>query len=189
MPTASDFSADFNDSYAYIAMASGSNYYMANPEISPEDIAHALGMQVRWGGHCSRFYSVAEHSVMVSRMVPQEFAFVGLMHDATEAILVDVPAPWKPMVVGYKYLEQHIWEGLCKQWPQLPVKIPAEVKLADWRSLFIEANALIPVDNSTWTDPLAQCGPTLPHEPQVECWSPKEARKKFLFRFDELCQD
>jgi hypothetical protein len=64
------------------------------------DIAHALGNSCRYGGHCPRFYSVAEHSVFVKNLMVKankDFMarFAGLMHDAEEAYLMDLPTPIK----------------------------------------------------------------------------------------------
>src|ERR671915_2336886 len=64
------------------------------------DITRALANQCRFGGHCRVFYSVAQHSVIVSELVEErggdaQDAFAALMHDATEAYLGDMPHPLK----------------------------------------------------------------------------------------------
>ena len=82
----------------WIQTMSGVIFYPLDPrpeEIRIEDIAHALSHQCRFAGHCREFYSVAEHSVRVSRELPQEFMLWGLLHDASEAYLVDLPRPIK----------------------------------------------------------------------------------------------
>lgn len=76
-----------------------------------EDIAHALAHQPRFGGHLDKFYSVAQHSVLACRE-PSSFAeeLETLMHDASEAYLMDIPSPIKARLSNYKEIE----DGLMK---------------------------------------------------------------------------
>ena len=110
-------------------------------DISIVDIGHALSNTCRWLGHCNHFYSVAQHSVLVSRHVPPEYALWGLLHDAAEAYLTDFPAPIKSMFPAYKALEDKVMKAIC-QWADLPIEEPYEVKLIDRRLRVTESITL-----------------------------------------------
>lgn len=89
-----------------IETASGLKYDFRHPtaeQVTLSDIAHALSHTCRFGGHTERFYSVADHSVYVSELVEastgsRHMALHGLMHDAHEAYLGDVPKPLKNLL-------------------------------------------------------------------------------------------
>ena len=71
----------------------GERFWPLDPRIEDihiRDISMALGKLCRYGGHTIFFYSVAEHSVLVSEYVPEEYALWGLLHDASEAYLSDI---------------------------------------------------------------------------------------------------
>lgn len=76
------------------------------------DIADALANICRFTGHSSRFYSVAEHSIHVAAIVgwlggTEREQRVALLHDASEAYLMDVPSPLKhtPQFSFYREVE------------------------------------------------------------------------------------
>src|ERR1017187_6756440 len=80
------------------------------------DIAHALSNLCRFGGHTRWHYSVAQHSIYVSRLCglgalapvwPMD-ALYGLLHDAAEAYCVDVPRPIKNELTGYTEIEGRV---------------------------------------------------------------------------------
>lgn len=87
----------------------------APDDILLEDIAHALSNLTRFAGHGNGPYSVARHSVRVSDEVearggsPAAVRW-GLLHDATEAYLADVPAPVKRSLPGYTHAERRLAE-------------------------------------------------------------------------------
>lgn len=73
-----------------------------------EDIAHALSMKCRFTGHCNKFYSVAQHSVLVARHCLHPHKYAGLMHDSTEAYLPDVASPVKRALNGFTEIEDRL---------------------------------------------------------------------------------
>lgn len=80
---------------SFIKTFSGKHFYydrINKDDIVINDIAVSLSNICRFAGHLSHFYSVAQHAVLCSQLVPQEFAFEALMHDATEAYCQDIPA-------------------------------------------------------------------------------------------------
>lgn len=65
------------------------------------DIAVALSRVPRWVGHTHHFYSVSEHSILVSELAVEKdpnnkhFLLQALFHDAAEAYVSDIPSPVK----------------------------------------------------------------------------------------------
>ncbi|MGD0775965.1 MAG: phosphohydrolase [Candidatus Solibacter sp.] len=128
-----------------------------NPEkILVEDIAHALAHQCRFGGHASTFYSVAEHSVHVSKLCPAEDALWGLLHDASEAYLVDLARPLKllPEFAAYREAERRLQCAVAVRFGLLPDQ-PASVTEADDTMLWIEAHSLLGSTSAGTTHPAA----------------------------------
>ena len=169
-------------------MASGRAFWPLDPharEVCIFDIAHALAHQCRYGGHCRTFYSVAQHSVYVSRLVPPEDALCGLLHDATEAYCVDVPRPVKVALKGYKEIEQRIWLAIAERF-WLPEEMPQAVHDADVAMLFLEQDQVMyptPSSDLDWG-----MGLTTPIKADfvIDCLPPEAAKKQFLDRFNEL---
>lgn len=158
-------------------------------QICVEDIAHALAMNCRFNGHVRRFYSVAEHSVYVSQMVPEEDALWGLLHDAAEAYISDLPKPFKDGIVDiYGPHEERILEVIATKY-DLELPYSPEVKKADWGILILErvqalADQSIPWESVEAYDSLY--GLDMLPEITIGFWSPEEARERFLERFYEL---
>ena len=123
--------------------------YPTEDTINLEDIAHALSMICRFNGHCAQFYSVAEHSVYVSRFVSLELAMWGLMHDAAEAYISDLARPVKPMVQGFDCLELEIMKSI-KGVFNLEGDVPQKVKDADLRMLATERKQLMGKADRDW---------------------------------------
>lgn len=129
----------------WIQTYSGLQFWPLDPrptEVLPLDIAHALSHQCRFSGHTSEFYSVAQHSVLVSLHVSPEHALWGLLHDAGEAYLMDMPRPIKRMFPAYKEAEAVVMRAVCDRFG-LPHEMPAAVAEADIRMLATEARDLM----------------------------------------------
>ena len=145
-----------------------------------DDIAHALSNLCRFTGHTRSFYSVAQHSYLVSTLVPPEHALAGLLHDAAEAYLGDVSTPLKRLLPAYKEIERRIEAGIFAQFG-LPADLPACVKQADRTMLATEMRDLMPNHGDLGYDVGRPCA-TLVVRPQT----PEMAKAFFLARFEEL---
>lgn len=118
---------------SFIKTFSGKHFYydkINKDDIVIHDIAVSLSNICRFAGHLSHFYSVAQHAVLCSQLVPQEFAFEALMHDATEAYCQDIPAPLKRLLPDYKRMEEKI-DAVIREKYGLPPVMSTPVKYAD----------------------------------------------------------
>lgn len=151
-------------------------------EIDPIDIAHALSLLCRYGGHTRRFYSVAEHCVLMSHAVKPEHALWALLHDATEAYLVDLPRPVKRHMPGYRAVEDELMVHVAARFG-LDGAMPGEVKDADNRILLDERAALLGPQPRPWHQDLERLEPL---GVIVEGWSSWTAERIYLTRLHEL---
>ena len=95
-----------------------------------EDIAHSLSLTNRFSGHTQNAYSVAQHSILCSRICPEEYALEKLMHDAAEAYLGDIASPLKQLLPEYKVIEERVERAIAKQF-NLAYPFPKCVKEVD----------------------------------------------------------
>ena len=156
-------------------------------DIVIEDIAHALSHLCRFGGHVQSFYSVAQHAVLVSHAVPPEVALWGLLHDGSEAYLVDVPSPLKRTAAmrGYVAVEA-LMQRTVYQAFGLEGEEPEAVHDADEGLLLLEAEALLPGGPGPWADEIrARRGHRLPNL-TIQPVAPARAKAGFLRRFAAL---
>ncbi|MDH0871930.1 hypothetical protein [Agrobacterium pusense] len=174
-PRAGDFMQTFT----------GRKYWPMDPrphEVYIEDIAHSLSLQCRYAGHCIKFLSVAEHSVLIARHLAAkhapEVALAGLLHDAPEAYCVDIPRPLKPYLTNYRAIEQDNWLAIAARFG-LSKELPREVHDADNR---IIADELVNLREMPWHARYA--GKEL--GVKLRYWSPEEAELEFLATFDAL---
>lgn len=157
-------------------------------EIRIEDVAHALANQGRFSGHTRFRYSVGEHSVRVSELISEwgwsdDVALWGLLHDASEAYLVDLPTPLKlTREIGepYRAAEEKLMIAVCARFG-LPVLEPVVVRIADVVMLATEVRDLMHGDRSYWKKITAE-----PIGTRIRPWSADVTEYEFLRRFYEL---
>jgi len=167
---------------SWIQTYTGKQFWPLTPrveDVDVRDIAHSLSLQCRFNGHCRMFYSVAEHSVRVSRAVSPSMAPWGLLHDAAEAYLTDLPRPVKATLTGFQDLEESVLEVIARAFG-LPWPMPEAVRAADDALLATEARDLMAPPPCSWQ---------LPAEPLAERIVPvsaERAEELFLGRHREL---
>ena len=166
----------------WIQTFTGRQFWPLEPrteDVAIVDIAHALSNICRYTGHVREFYSVADHSIRVSEIVPPEDALWALLHDAAEAYICDVARPVKRYPgFGelYRQIESRLMLCICDTFG-LPAEEPASVKRADNILLHTERRDLMARAPQPWRDA---------HEPLPDVIvprSPKLAETDFLQRF------
>lgn len=130
----------------YIHTYTGRKFSIVDPQpedLDIRDIAHGLSLLCRFTGQVKRFYSVAQHSLLVAANVPPEHARTALLHDASEAFLGDLSSPLKRSagLGGYRALEARL-EAVIAERFGLAFPLPAAVKRADQMALATEARDL-----------------------------------------------
>lgn len=174
----------------YLQTVSGRwvNPFAPDPEqLDAGDIGRALANQCRFGGHCRTFYSVAQHSVIVSELVEArggdaEDAFAALMHDATEAYLGDMPHPLKhrsPLGAAFRAAEDQLEHAIRDRF-RIKADVP-EIKRADRALLATERRAF---SSEEWHWP--ELDGIEPLDLELSAWSADEAARVFAERYADL---
>jgi hypothetical protein len=156
-------------------------------QIDIGDIAQALANTCRFGGHSRRFYSVAQHSTIVSDVCAERGAspaeaFVALLHDAAEAYLVDLPHPIKhrsDLGPPFQRAEKTMEAAIAVRFELGPP--PADMKSID--------RSLLATERRTFTSTLDSWPELEGFEPlpiEIDPWDPPRARTEFLERFERL---
>lgn len=149
-------------------------------DIALEDIAHALACTCRFNGHCSGFYSVAQHSILVAQICGDRW---GLLHDAAEAYLGDVIRPLKTglmlstghWIERWQEMEDRLLDAIAKRF-RATRPDPAVLQRADDQALATEIRDLINPraeamagERSRLPEPLAeQILPWIPYRAEIE---------------------
>jgi hypothetical protein len=169
---------------AVLLTYSGRTLDLVHPDFTGfriEDIARPLAYQCRFVGNTRSFYSVAQHCVLASELVPAEFAYDALMHDSEEAFTGDWPTPWK-IRIGRAAIREAI--APIKQALAVFFNFrdpePEIVKIADQRALATELRDLCAPHRLNWRDLPA------PAEAPIVPLDPDQAMARFLERFREL---
>lgn len=161
-----------------------------------ETLAHHLATVNRFAGATHTPYSVAQHSVLVSKLVPNAFALAALLHDASEAFLMDIPAPIKshPLMMGYRVLEHRVqaavYDEFCIPMDQRPALQPDNrndywiIKEADLRMLAAERRDLMP-KSEAW--PMLEG--IVPPEDTVKPYGVDAAIDMFINRYDQIVRE
>lgn len=174
-----------------IQVAAGRYFDIADPrpsDITVDDIALSLSRECRFGNFTRSFYSVAQHSVNVSAQLramgaDREVQLIGLLHDAHEAYIGDVPTPHK-RVYGDRFanVEAALLLAVCTRFDvPAPSQWPAVVHEVDERLLFAEALRFMP--DPEWAD-ASKAGVSSACD--FEHWDERKARHKFLDLFYRL---
>lgn len=154
-------------------------------DIDRRDIAHALSNVARYTGHTSKFYSVAEHSLLVCNAVRRAGGSANerrwaLIHDASEAYLTDLARPVKnrPEFASYLAAEDHLQRMIAERFGLSP-DMPAIVAEMDHRIIADEAKVFFSPVPSWWR---------LPEGTGLEPmgWLPAHAQERWNWMFDDL---
>jgi hypothetical protein len=174
----------------WIQTYTGRQFWPLDPrpeEIHLEDIAHALSNQCRFSGHTKWFFSVAQHSANVAEVLLTEMQADltvqrwGLLHDASEAYVVDVPRPIKRLMPAYIDAEEVVQQAIAERFG-LPWPMPEPVHEIDGAMLATEAKFLLKPPPAPWE---AMPEP-LDRAILVESMPPQLAKDYFLMKAEQL---
>lgn len=98
---------------------------------SVEDIAVSLGRICRFAGHGLRYWPVLLHSMIVADLSPMEFRGLALLHDGAEAMISDIPTPFKSNEM--KELENELLDTILFQHLSRQSYISYSTKPNDWK--------------------------------------------------------
>lgn len=172
-----------------IQLASGKFFFLNDfdpSEIHIEDIAAHLSKLCRFTGATRRFYSVAQHSVLVSEIVAAPNALAGLLHDATEAYINDMSRPVKRLCQAYVDYERNVlWPAVAERFG-LPQILPPAIHTTDDIVLITEKRDLMPpiapedAHVWAWADGIA------PLRASIAPLGPDQAEAAFRRRWHQL---
>jgi len=161
-----------------ISTRSGRRLYLHNPspsQILIDDIAHGLAHQCRFNGQTNKFYSVAQHSVIVASILPPELKLAGLLHDAAEAYLGDIVQPLKELLPEFAEIESRFAEVIGERF-NVDLKHHDLIKRADLIALATERRDLMPMEIVEWDSLIG----VIPLSKSIYPLSPEKAKARFI---------
>lgn len=165
----------------------GKKFWPLDPrpeDVHIEDIAHALSLLCRFNGHCNEFYSVAQHSVLVSQIVSPTNSLPALLHDASEAYLGDIIRPVKLFLpVAVKEIERKL-EAVIFQHFAILAYDQKEISRADNIILYTEMRDLMGEPPEVWRE--AEQYSSLVLQQKILPLDPKASKLLFFSRYREL---
>jgi hypothetical protein len=165
-------------------LASGGYIDLLNPDreaIRIQDIARGLSHTARFGGQSPWPYSVAQHSVLMSRLIEPEFAVLALLHDAAEAYLGDVQRPLKALLPEYRAIEAN-FEGVIADKYSLPW-FSGKKSLRYWDLRMLATEKIQVLGTLDYWISTAEVDPA---EVRIKRWGPEQAYSRFMARAREL---
>jgi hypothetical protein len=177
-----------------ILLSTGRYFSFEHPStLTVQEVAHALSKLCRFTGQCRSFYSVAQHSVLVSRLVPPEFAWEALHHDDVEAVVGDMSSPLKRLIPAFKVIEHRCEKPILAGFGIDADAMSPSVKHADLVALRTEQRDLMVPrgevegrlpDGVVWTD----LEGIEPSPAKIYPVLPDIAEQMFLDRYWELAR-
>jgi len=162
-----------NKTYSSTSILTYSGVYLDLVVLDPdtiliEDLAHGTAFECRFGNQLKVFYSVAQHSVLMSLLPGSlEEKYERLMHDTSEGILLDMPKPIKNLLPDYQALEDRVQGAICKKF-NVPFPFSESLHKVDYELFLWEQAGLVYGEH------------------KIDCWTPQYAEERFLKRFYEL---
>ena len=178
---------------SWMQTISGRAVDLQNPDpesLMIEDIAAHLARIPRFNGATREFYSVGQHSVLVSLYLRNEeepLPLAGLLHDAHEAYFGDITSPVKELLAS-QFLHARLWgfdrvieeRFIPGDWRR-PTMDDPRIKEADRILLATEKRDLMAREPRPWAK-LPEPWPGT----KIIPWTEYESYHRFLNRFAEL---
>lgn len=158
--------------------------------MSLEVISYALANCTRFAGQTKRFYSIAQHSVLVSVLTRQDHQAqrCALLHDADECFgLPDLPTPIKPLFPDYVAAQKRIGAAVDTRYNITP-ELHARIKPADRQALLIEKRRLKDLRNEGYWD-VWSSGVSIPDWIAIEPLGPEQSLVLIQAAFRRVFED